>query len=183
MVDPAPQPETIVLRAGRLSHEAFAPFGHLPADEGTEHDRADAEFLWNDGHVNFISHRADEVSIGDTGLLCELLNRHDTHTQTLMPMDATCIVVVAPAELDLSRRDHIDAARAFVVEPYECIHLDRGTWHWGPYPIDAPSVRVFNLQGTGYARDNGVASLTTDLGVVIEVDATSTRPGATYEIA
>ena len=37
-------------------------------------------------------------------LRCELLNRHDTHTQTLMPMSGDAIVVVAPRRRRLLRR-------------------------------------------------------------------------------
>ena len=61
--------------------------------------------------------------------------------------------------------------RAFVMPQHSCVHLHRGTWHWGPYPLDAPSVRIFNVQGRGYAKDDGIAWLTRDHGVVYEVPA------------
>jgi ureidoglycolate hydrolase len=162
---------TVTLTAEPLTDETFLPFGSLPAEEGTEWDRADARFEWNDGHVNVIGHTTDEVEVGDVGLRCELLNRHDTHTQTLMPLDVAAIVVVAPADLDFSDPGHLDAVRAFRLEPLDAVHLWVGTWHWGPYPASGPSVRLFNVQGSGYARDNGIAWLTRDHGIVFEVDA------------
>ena len=164
---------TISLRAEPLSHEAFAAFGHLPAEEKTEHDTADLEFLWNDGHVNYIGHRRDEVSIGNLGLRCELLNRHDTHTQTLMSVDVDAVIVVAPAEVDFSHADHFETVRAFVMRPFECAHLNRGTWHWGPFPVEAESVRLFNVQGRGYAKDNGIAWLTRDHATTYEIEVSA----------
>jgi hypothetical protein len=32
--------------------------------------------------------------------------------------------------------------------------LHRGTWHWGPYPLAAEAVRLFNVQGLRYREDN-----------------------------
>ena len=110
--------------------------------------------------MNFIGHTLDELEVVDGWLRCELLNRHDTHTQTLMPMSGDAIVVVAPAAVDFSEAGHFDTVRAFTLARHTCVHLHRGTWHWGPYPLDAPSLRIFNVQGRGYAADNGIAWLT-----------------------
>jgi ureidoglycolate hydrolase len=159
---------TVTLRAEPLSREGFAPFGALPPDEGDE-PTADLEFLLADGWVNYIGHTLDEIDVVDGALRCDVLNRHDTHTQTLMPVSGDAIVVVAPADVAMTTDDDVATARAFVVRQYECVHLRRGTWHWGPYPIGAPTVRVFNIQGRGYPTDNGVAALARDLGVVLDV--------------
>ena len=107
----------------------------------------------------------------DGKLRCELLNRHDTHTQTLMPMSGDAVVVVAPAEVDFSEPGHFDTVKAFALPQHACVHLHRGTWHWGPYPVGASEVRVFNIQARGWPTDNGVAELTRDHGVVFEVSA------------
>ena len=50
------------------------------------------EFLWDDVHVNVISHAPDEVDHTEHGSVCAVMYRHDTHTQTLMPLSgpATC---------------------------------------------------------------------------------------------
>jgi ureidoglycolate hydrolase len=161
----------IVLVAEPLTPETFEPYGALPSDEGTEHDVADVEFLWDDGHVNYIGHRRDEVAAGEVGLRCELLNRHDTHTQTLMPVDGDAVVVVAPAGVDFSEPAHLDTVRAFHVRRGQCLHLWRGTWHWGPFPVTDESVRLLNVQGLRYPEDNGVIELAGECGIVFEVDA------------
>jgi ureidoglycolate hydrolase len=166
-----PSLRTIVLNAPLVTAERFAPFGALPSDEGSATDRADTEFLWNDGCVNYISHDRDEVCIGGIGLRCTLLNRHDTHTQTLMPVDTDAIIVVAPASVGFGDDRDLDTVQAFRVARYQCVHLWRGTWHWGPYPTDARSVRLLNVQGRGYPRDNTVVRIDERHGVDFEVDA------------
>ncbi len=154
-----------------MTHESWAPFGSIPTDEGSEHDRSDLEFLWDDGHVNFIGHTNDEISFTDDGAArCELLNRHDTHTQTLMPFDADAYVVVAPASADFDQPACGDTIRAFALPQHSVVHLARGTWHWGPYPLTAARVRIFNIQGRGYSDDNGIAWLARDHGLIVEVD-------------
>jgi ureidoglycolate hydrolase len=165
------EPRAIELVPAAATRESFAPFGMLPPEEGDGNPTADLEFLWSDGSVNFIGHTLDELEVRDGRLRCELLNRHDTHTQTLMPMSGPAVVVVAPAALDFSEPAHFDAVRAFALPRHSCVHLLRGTWHWGPYPVGANELRIFNVQGRGYANDNGIAWLTRDHGVVYEVAA------------
>ena len=106
-------------------------------------------FTRNDGWVNFIGHTLDEIEVRDGRLRCELLNRHDTHTQTLMPMSGDALVVVAPAEVDFSEPEHFDTVKAFALPQHACVHLHRGTWHWGPYPVGAE--RGARLQHPGAA--------------------------------
>jgi ureidoglycolate hydrolase len=152
-----------------VTHASWKPFGSLPSDEGTEHDTASLEFLWNDGHLNFIGHHRAEVPWTETGPRCEVLYRHDTHTQALMPMDDDAVIVVAPAAVDFSAPEHFDRVRAFTVPALTPVRLSRGTWHWGPYPRARDSVRLLNVQGRGYPRDNGVVRLARDHGIVFEV--------------
>lgn len=171
MTDQAADARICSLPLTDVTHETWAPFGTLPSDEGTDHDTSDLEFLWNDGHVNFIGHTNDEIPFTTDGLpICELLNRHDTHTQTLMPMSGPAYVVVAPADIDFSEPEHFDTIVAFRLEQYSVVHLARGTWHWGPYPLGADSVRIFNIQGRGYPNDNGIAWLTRDHAVRCPVE-------------
>jgi len=159
----------IELKPIEATRESFAPYGVLPPDEGDGQPTADLEFLLNDGWVNYIGHTLDEIEVRDGRLRCELLNRHDTHTQTLMPMSGDALVVVAPPDADFSEPVHFDAVRAFALPRHTCVHLHRGTWHWGPYPVGADFVRIFNIQGRGYPNDNGIVWLTRDHDTVYEV--------------
>jgi hypothetical protein len=62
----------------------------------------------------------------------------------------------------------------FRLEPLESLVLSLGTWHWGPFPIEAPEVRLFNVQGLRYAEDNRCKDLAA-LGLSVDVDLKS-RP-------
>jgi ureidoglycolate hydrolase len=163
-------PEAVPLEPLPLSAEAWAPFGVLPAEEGSSADRGELRFAWDDPHVNLIRHTLDEVG-GVTGdrLRCEVMFRHRTHTQVLMPLDADAVMVVAPAFVAFDRRSDLAAAAAFCVRRLEAVVLAPGTWHWGPFPLDASEVRCFNVQGRRYREDNEAAGFRERLGVVFEV--------------
>jgi ureidoglycolate hydrolase len=165
------EPEVRELDAAPVTRAGFARFGVLPPDEGDGNPTADLEFVLADGWVNYISHSLSEIDVRDGRLRCELLNRHDTHTQTLMPVDADAVIAVAPAGVDFSSTADLGTVQAFVVPRQQCVHLHRGTWHWGPYPVGAPELRIFNIQGRGYPTDNTVAELRAALGIVFEVRA------------
>jgi ureidoglycolate hydrolase len=143
-----------------LTAEAWMPFGWLPVADTDPKDGVEVlEFTWGDPHVNLIGHRRDEVPQIPEGLRCQMLYRHATHTQTLMSMDVPAVVVVAPPDAEMTSPGDADKIRAFRLEPLESLVLRRGTWHWGPFPIGAESVTLFNVQGLRYAEDNEMVDL------------------------
>lgn len=153
-----------------LREEAWARFGWLPvADTDPRDGEHQLSFEWSDAHVNLIGHARAEVPEAGRGLRCEMLYRHDTHTQTLMALDVPAVIVVAPAAVEFDVEGDGASIRAFRVEPLEALVLHRGTWHWGPFPVAAPEVRLFNVQGLRYAEDNRCMDLAAK-GLSVEVD-------------
>jgi ureidoglycolate hydrolase len=153
-----------------LTHDSWRPFGSLPDDEDAEHDTSDLEFEWLDGHLNFISHDRDEVPWTADVVRCEMMFRHRTHTQALMPVDVDTVVVVAPPGVEFTEAEDFAAVRAFAVPSLRPFVLHKGTWHWGPFPARDSAVRLLNVQGNRYREDNECVQLGTDHGVVYEVD-------------
>jgi ureidoglycolate hydrolase len=164
-----------------LTEAEWSPFGWLPvADVDPRDGKETLTFEWADAHLNLIGHARAEVPETPRGLLCEMLFRHDTHTQALMPLNVPAVIVVAPAAVEFAGRDHdhaqaqadLASIRAFRIEPLESLVLHRGTWHWGPFPLEGPEVRLFNVQGLRYAEDNRCVDLASmDLAVEVEVEA------------
>jgi ureidoglycolate hydrolase len=154
-----------------LSEEAWAPFGWLPvADTDPRDGDHRLSFAWDDVHVNIIGHARAEVPETGDGLRCQMLFRHDTHTQTVMSLDVPAVIAVAPAAQNFSATADLDSIRVFRLEPLQPVVLHRGTWHWGPFPVDADAVRLFNVQGLRYAEDNtcvDLASRGLDVDVVL----------------
>jgi ureidoglycolate hydrolase len=148
------------IRPEPLSEEAWAPFGWLPvADTDPRDGDHRLSFAWDDVHVNLIGHARAEVPETDDGLRCQMLFRHDTHTQTVMSLDVQAVIAVAPASQDFSAAGGADSIRVFRLEPLQPVVLHKGTWHWGPFPVEAGSVRLFNVQGLRYAEDNACVDL------------------------
>jgi ureidoglycolate hydrolase len=141
--------------AERLTSGAWAPFGWLPV---RDIDPSDGNhrmvFEWSDSHVNLIGHERSEVPEVSHGLRCDMLYRHDTHTQALMPLNVPGVITVAPADVEFTEASDVESVKAFRIEPLESLVLFQGTWHWGPFPIEGPEVRLFNVQGLRYAEDN-----------------------------
>jgi ureidoglycolate hydrolase len=143
------------VRPQPLSEEAWAPFGWLPvADTDPRDGDHRLYFAWNDVHVNIIGHSRAEVPASESGLRCQMLFRHDTHTQALMSLDVPAVIVVAPADVRFSAPEDVESACAFRLQPLEPLVLHPGTWHWGPYPLRDAEVRLFNVQGLRYGDDN-----------------------------
>jgi ureidoglycolate hydrolase len=152
-----------------LDAAAWEPFGWLPRRDTDALDGSQTlHFEWHDAHANVICHRADEVPHTPDGLVCEMFFHHFTHTQALLVLNCSALIAVAPASCTFSSAADLDAIRAFALRPLDSLVLHRATWHWGPFPIDAEQVDMFNIQGSRYAEDNECARLA-DLGEAVEV--------------
>jgi len=152
-----------------LSDAAWAPFGWLPVPDTDPRDGVHRmEFAWGDVHVNIIGHARAEVPGTSQGLRCEMLYRHDTHTQSIMSLNVPAVIAVAPAGVEFTDPGDVASIHVFRLEPLEPLVLHRGTWHWGPFPVDAPEVRLFNVQGLRYAEDNACVDLAAK-GMAIDV--------------
>jgi ureidoglycolate hydrolase len=143
-----------------LTADAWAPYGWLPvADTDPRDGDHRLRFEWADPHVNVIGHARSEVPAIPGGLRCEMLYRHATHTQTIMPLDHPCVIVVAPPGTAPAGPGDAGRVEAFLVEPLQALVLHRATWHWGPFPTRTAEVRLFNVQGLRYAEDNEMVDL------------------------
>jgi ureidoglycolate lyase len=151
-------PDSFIVRAEPLTSAAFAPFGQvIDTGEMVMELREDEQF-----HLNVLSYDRHPLA-------CDHLNRHHRATQALVALGGRpTLVVVAPAELDFSTREHLSSVRAFVCDGTAGINIALSTWHWGPYPL-MDHVDLVNVQGAGFADDNEVAYLERDLGVVVTV--------------
>jgi ureidoglycolate hydrolase len=143
------------LKPIRLTYEDWQPFGWLPvADTDPADGTHTLHFAWADPHLNVIAHAYDEIEHRAEGAVVNRMYRHATHTQALMGLNVPSILAVAPADTVFETADHLEAIRAFRLEPYEVLVLHRATWHWGPFPLGAEPVRLLNVQGRRYAEDN-----------------------------
>ena len=150
--------DTFNVKAEPLTPEAFAPFGQVIATGDMVMELREGERF----HLNVLSYDRHP-------LVCDHLNRHHRATQALVALAGRpTLVVVAPAELDFSTRDHLAAVRAFVCDGTAGINIALSTWHWGPYPL-MDHVDLVNVQGAAFAQDNEVAHLQRDLGVAVTV--------------
>ena len=164
-----PPNRIVQVTATPIEEKAWRPFGWLPVrDTDPEDGSSRLAFEWSDAHVNVICHRSAEIEQTPNGFRCEMMFHHLTHTQVLLVLNCTAVIAVAPPTSPPSQPPNAEAIEAFVLKPGDALVLHRGTWHWGPFPVDAPQVDLFNVQGLRYAEDNGCERME-DLGAEVEI--------------
>ncbi len=161
--------DVYTLQAGPLTEERWAPFGWLPVRDTDSRDgQSRLEFTLDDVHLNVIAHYTGEIPHADGGLVCQMLFRHATHTQAIMVLDNDALMVVARPGSSLTSPDDLGELQAFHLRAKDAFVLHRSTWHWGPFPVTADEVTLYNVQGLRYAEDNECCDLTT-IPTTIEV--------------
>ena len=152
-----------------LSEEAWAPFGWLPvADTDPRDGEHRLSFAWDDVHVNIIGHaRAEVPETGRRPPLPDALPARHPHPERHVARRAGSHCRGArPRSISRIPADG-ESIHVFRLEPLEPLVLNRGTWHWGPFPIADDHVRLFNVQGLRYAEDNTCIDLA---GLGLDVD-------------
>lgn len=104
--------------------------------------------------MNLIHHDRNEAPATDSGLLCQMMFHHVTHTQALLVLNCPAVIAVAPAGTRFDDSADLDVVRAFLLRPLDALVLHRVVWHWGPFPLSEPRVDMYNVQGLRYAEDN-----------------------------
>ena len=151
------EPSILTVTAEPLTSEGWRPFGQVIGRDDCVLELHGADF-----HLDVLAYEWRP-------LRCELLNRHHTATQALIPLGGSpAVVVVAPREVDFSDPEHLSTIRAFTISGDVGINLAIGTWHWGPYPT-GPDVHLANFQARDVASDNEIAYLERDLSTIVEV--------------
>ena len=152
--------DVYTLQAGPLTEERWAPFGWLPVRDTDSRDgQSRLEFTLDDVHLNVIAHFTGEVPHAGGGLVCQMLFRHATHTQAIMVLDNDALMVVARPGSSLTSPDDLGELQAFHLRARDAFVLHRSTWHWGPFPVTADEVTLYNVQGLRYAEDNESCNL------------------------
>ena len=138
-----------------LTESSWRPFGWIPVEDVDPRDgRHRLEFDWSDAHVNLIHHDRAEAPATPSGLLCQMMFHHVTHTQALLVLSCPAMIAVAPAGTQFTDVDDLDLVTAFTLRPLDALVLGRAVWHWGPFPVAEPRVDMYNVQGLRYAEDN-----------------------------
>ena len=164
--------DPITIDVEPFTPDAWREFGWIPVSDDDPADGIHSlEFGWEDAHLNYISHAPDELEREGDCFVLERLYHHDTHTQALMPLNCPSWIAVAPAFDDFSYAHQVENVRAFRLEPFTCIVLHRGTWHFGPYPSGDEPLRLLNLQGRRYEEDNASVELRQVAGAQVLVRA------------
>ena len=150
-------PDPVILPVRELTTEAFAPFGRIIAMPDRTQDASGPGWRWwaetlpleGDGRrwsIGYLDLAPDRPSRFDWA------ERHLRSAEEIVPVDASCLVYVAPADHpdQPGRLPPHDAFEVFRVPSGAGVLMDPGVWHGAPLADGGPAKAiVLLLEGTG----------------------------------
>ena len=134
----------------------------------------------------------DPGELGEGGIMAELicrkrplllrtLERHVDSPEILAAMDGDVVVCAAAPGVDPSRCTSA-GIRAFLVRRGQSLWMDKGTWHWLPFPVREEQVTMLLIfrEGTG---DCDIEFRDLEEPFAIEVDPAAGRGPAPAPVA
>lgn len=137
--------EVLEIKVEPLTREAFKPYGEVVTEDGG----ALLDLARGRPHVEILTTRYHPFEF-------TRMARHCRCTQTLIAMEGKpSLMAVAPADDpdDPAVSPDPSRIRAFLVEGNQGITLARGTFHNGPYPLEAVT-RFVNVELEGTNTDD-----------------------------
>jgi ureidoglycolate hydrolase len=154
-------PTRIVVKAQRLTEEAFGRYGRIVGQTREVLTATDTPFAANLVHLRRVEGTIDYI------------NRHLDHSQMFVPLlPVPVVVVVAPPEQPMDGFDPASIV-AFIADGTQAFVLGVGTWHTEPRALASDHCPMVNVQTTGYrAHTDIIAFASQGLEVALEVEVT-----------
>lgn len=175
----------------KLSKESFKPFGTVITlkDPRTVYDIPMRDVLEGKAlmgkatvatpEVEFYSELATIKLTGDISIgvviakqrpfICDRLERHVRAPEILVPLNGVSLAPFSPAK-DLDNPEatpSTDQVKAFILDETKAIIINKGVWHWVPYPLgDAATLLAVQRKGT-YVEDTLIKRADKKIKIVI----------------
>jgi ureidoglycolate lyase len=129
--------ESTIVRAEPISAEAFAPYGQVVTAQAANPDGRDVsltvvqdvDFSGGPTIIRALTFRWRAFSFTH-------LEQHGSFTQAFLPADGKpALVVVAMPVGAVGSDPDLDTLKAFVLDGTQGILLNKGTWHFAPFPL------------------------------------------------
>lgn len=167
--------DTRSVRVQPATAENVAPYGTLISSEGATPAFDSPVFsFWNDlslGEMDAVSFGMVLTKSGD--MTAPMLERHLKTTETLVPMEADIVLVLAAPSARPSPDDwpDLDTLAAVRLSPGTAITLKKGTWHYVPLIPDGTPARTLVVFRKGTPADDlEVRPLQEERGIVIRAE-------------
>ena len=139
-----------------LTAEAFEPFGRVIEPPRRERDATGPGWSWWAETVLLAGDERD-WGVGYLDLVpadprIDWAERHMRTLETIVPLDGSCLVYVAPPDHpeEPGRLPSFDRFQVFRVPPGSGVVMDAGVWHGAPLADSGPTrAIVLILEGTG----------------------------------
>ena len=131
--------ESIIVQAEPISAEAFAPYGQVVTAQAANPDGRDVSLTEVEGVdlsggpaiIRALTFRWRKFSFTH-------LEQHSSFTQAFLPADGKPALVVVATPIDEAGSDpDLGTLKAFILDGAQGILLNKGTWHFAPFPLVA----------------------------------------------
>lgn len=137
---------------GKLTADAFAPFGHVIEHAGSARRRHFPSILgapWSAQPALWVSRLDSALSLP---AVISILERHPHSPQTFLPLRGEPSLVVVCRSTPTGAPD-IETAEAFLASPWQGVSYNPGVWHHGLSTLRAPAEFAVSM-AVGKADDD-----------------------------
>jgi len=153
----------VVLPVQLLTEKAFRPFGVIIDQPIRIKPAFSSEFMeyWNVTQFDTNAPMAIiYMNLLARPLVLDSLERHTKTQELLMPIKGISVLPVALTnKTDEHAIPSYDRIAAFLLSPQKAILLNKGVWHWAPYPLSESSSFIVIVRSETIEKDLDIKSL------------------------
>lgn len=145
----------IVLEPVLLTEESIRGYGHLLHTSAKEPTFDNEQFTFTGDVFKFAAEGKVTVGILTSHkreFKLECLEKHSATVEILVQLENDAILYLARP----SEKEEPEDIKAFYLKQGEAVVLDKGTWHWVPYPVNAEHCKTLVILKDGTSANDCV---------------------------
>jgi ureidoglycolate lyase len=148
------------IKVERLSQKDFQPFGEVIGEPGVKPEISNPEVdVWpgisdvklcgGAGQVYWLNMKIPRPFV------CDSLEKHKTCGEVLIPIKGQSIAVFGLSKDGIADSEDLDpnTVKAFILDGSAGVNINKGVWHWLPFPISESTTFVAILEKNTHKDD------------------------------
>lgn len=165
------------IKVEKLTAKSFEPFGEIIGEpEGVKPEITNPIVdVWpgvsnvkvcDEGHFYWLDIRRQESYI------CDTLEKHKKCGEFLMPVKGQSIAVFGLSKDKIAENEDLDTdtVKAFIFDGSSGVNMDKGVWHWIPFPLSETATFVAIIEKNAHNDDLLIKDFKKEQGLVMELE-------------
>jgi ureidoglycolate lyase len=165
------------IKAGMLNGKSFKPYGEIIGRPETKPEISNPEIdVWPDiSNIGSFNGKGQFYWLDmkvSRPFFCDSLEKHKDSEEVLIPFEGQSIIIFGLSKGNICKSEDLDpdTVKAFIFDGSVGVKLNKGVWHWIPFPISKSTSFAIILKKDSHKNDLLIKDFKEAEGITFELE-------------